>query len=118
KGTAPVRINDAPHSIKFDLPPAHPAVTAQSKTVVPPVPPGSKPVLRSEPGKGPGKGNLGLSSPATSGLPTNAATINPGLSSGTPGAGLKPFSQTGVPATTTVVPGPGGRGPVPPLAGP
>ncbi len=53
RGGAPMRVNDAPHSLKFDLPPVHPAVTAQAKIVIPAIPPGSRPVVHPEPPKRP-----------------------------------------------------------------
>ncbi|HEV8061827.1 MAG TPA: hypothetical protein VGP68_18255, partial [Gemmataceae bacterium] len=53
RGGVPIRVNDAPHSLKFDLPPVHPAVVAQGKIVMPAIPPGSRPVVHPEPPKRP-----------------------------------------------------------------
>jgi hypothetical protein len=96
KGKAPLRVNDAPHSIKYTMPPAHPAVTAQSKIVAPPIPTGSKPVQHTDPPKGPGRGNQSLNYPLSNGLQINSPQSNIGLNTGTSGAGTKQSGQPGV----------------------
>ena len=102
KGRAPIRVNDAPHSLKFDMPPVHPAVVAQGKVVVPPVPPGSRPVAHPEPPKRLDRPNLSLSSPPASGL------VGPVLDKSLTVPSFRP-------GTTVVVPGANGKGSVPTL---
>ena len=53
RGAAPVRLNDTLHAIKHDMPPQRPAVTVQTKVVVPPVPTGSRPKDRPDPNTNP-----------------------------------------------------------------